>query len=153
MPIEHSGLRLGVKVALVSFALNYVWEMAQMAAYTDGAGQPFQLGAAVIVAHCLTPTLGDMLVITLTFLLGWLVQGRPTWITHLRWCDRLVVSMPLVLLAMVVEVVAVERLHAWGYSAAMPLVPLVRVGLLPTVQLALTALVTFRIVTDRSTAS
>lgn len=44
---------------------------------------------------------------------------------------------------MVIEFVAVDRLGRWHYSSLMPLVPVVQVGLLPTIQLAFLTVLTF----------
>lgn len=132
-------------VALLGFLLNYGWEMAQMPAFTDQAGQPFDMRVADAMLHCLVPTLGDVLVVISTFVLGTLIHGRYDWIQRLGWRDVLLVSIPLVLLAMVIEFVAVDRLGRWHYSHLMPLVPVVEVGLLPTIQLAFLTLLTLAV--------
>lgn len=140
------GLWLLVSVLVVGFVLHFIWEMAQMPAYTDGAGRPFRLSFREAAQHCLIPTLGDISVAGLTYVLGWAIHTKPNWICQLGRRDTLLVSLSLVLLAIVVEVVMVDWLGWWGYSDLMPLLPLVQVGLLPTVQLALVTLLTFVIV-------
>ncbi len=130
-------------VALLGFLLNYGWEMAQMPAYRDRTGKPFDMNVAEAALHCLVPTLGDVLVVIITFVLGALIHRRCDWIRTLGWRDVLLVSIPLVLLAMVVEFVAVDRLDRWHYSSLMPLVPVVEVGLFPTIQLAFLTVLSF----------
>ncbi len=140
------GFRLLGGVLAVGFGLNFVWEMAQLPAYTDGTGEPYRMGVLDAALHCFVPTLGDIVVVGLTFLLGWTIHARPDWIRDLDWRDILLVSLPLLLLAIVVEMVAVDRFGLWRYSDLMPIVPLVQVGLLPTIQLALLTVLTFVIV-------
>jgi hypothetical protein len=133
-------------VALVSFGLNYIWEMAQMPAFTTGRGQPFPSGIAFAFQHCFIPTLGDVLVACGTLVAGWMFHRRVDWIRQLTKRDLLFISLTLVVVAILVEVVNVQLLHRWGYSSLMPVVPALGVGLLPLVQLALLTLLTFWIV-------
>ena len=49
----------------------------------------------------------------------------------------------LVPLATTLELVNVYLLQRWSYSRLMPILPVVRIGLLPTVQLALLTILTF----------
>ena len=135
-----------IAVAVVSFALNYVWEVAQMAAFTTGNGQPFPEGIAFAIQHCFVPTLGDALVACGTFFAGWILYRRADWIRMLSRRDILVISLALVGVAILVEIVNVHLLNRWGYSSRMPVVPILGVGLLPLIQLALLTLLTFRIV-------
>lgn len=141
-----SGLRLLTGVLVVGFLLNFAWEMAQLPAYMAGNGEPYRMGFLESALHCFVPTLGDIVVVGLTFLLGWAIHARPDWIRALDWRDSLLVSLTLVLLAIIIEMVAVDRLGRWQYSDLMPIVPLVQVGLLPTIQLALLTVLTFVIV-------
>ncbi len=148
----NSSVRLFAFVALVSFVLNYIWEMAQMPLFRQGDGQRFEQNLRFSLQHCFIPTLGDVLVAATTFVIGWVVYGQAHWIQALTWREVLLVSIPLVLLALVVELTNVYVLHHWSYSELMPIVPVVEVGLVPTVQLALLTLVSFWIV-GRAAAS
>ncbi len=117
--------------------------MVQMPAYRDRTGKPFEMSIGEAALHCLIPTLGDVLVVIITFSLGSLIHGRFDLIRSLGWRDVLIMSIALVLLAMVIEFVAVDRLALWHYSCLMPLVPVIEVGLLPTIQLASLTVLTF----------
>ncbi len=151
------GFRLLAAVLLVGFVLNFAWEIVQLPAFADEAGKTFRLGIGASAWHCFVPTLGDIIVVGLVFMLGWAIHSRHDWIRRLGWRDVLLVSLPLILLAISVELVNVYVLHRWSYNERMPMVPLIEVGLLPTGQLALLTLVTFgivgRIVARRSTWS
>lgn len=140
-----SGLRLLGIVLVIGFLLNYVWEIAQLPAYTDGLGRPLRLGVYEAALHCLMATVGDALVVGLTFVLGWAIHSRYDWIHQLGWRGVFLVSLPLVELAIIVEIVAVDQLQWWGYSDLMPVLPLLQVVLLPTIQLAVLTLLAFGI--------
>lgn len=132
-------------VVLIGFTLNLIWEVAQLPLYTDGAGRPFSLSLPSAVAHCFVATLGDTLVVAGTFAVGWHVHQRFDWVRQITWRDAGVVFFGLVILAIGVELVSVNVFGAWSYTATMPLVPLVNVGLLPTIQLATLTLITLMI--------
>lgn len=81
--------------------------------------------------------------VIITFSLGSLIHRCFDWIRSVEWRDVLIMSIALVLLAMVIEFVAVDRPALWHYSRLMPLVPVIEVGLLPTIQLASLTVLTF----------
>lgn len=135
-----------VGVAVASFGLNYLWEMMQMPAFITGAGQPFPDGIAFAAKHCFLPTLGDVLVACGTLAVGWIVYRQVDWIHRLSTRDVLIISFALVLIAFLVEVANVHILRRWGYGPLMPVVPILGVGALPLIQLALLTLVSFWIV-------
>ncbi len=146
MPDRWNGWFVLVGVLLVSFVLNYIWEIAQMPAFLDGMTRPFRTGLRFSAIHCFVPTLGDIVVAGVTYLIGWTIHGTSGWIQHLGWRDVALVSVVLILLATNIELVNVYVLQQWAYSELMPIVPIIRIGLLPMVQLALLTLLTFRIV-------
>lgn len=135
-----------LSVATASFLLNYIWEIVQMPAFTSAAGQAFPPGIAFAARHCFIATLGDALTASGTFAVGWALHRRVDWICDLTRRDVLVISLALGTVAIVVEVVNVYLFRRWGYSSLMPVVPVLGVGLLPLVQLALLTLATFRLV-------
>lgn len=79
----NSSVRIFAFVALVSFVLNYIWEMAQMPLFRQGDRQPFEQSLGFSLQHCFVPTLGDVLVATITFVVGWVVCGHANWIQAL----------------------------------------------------------------------
>lgn len=117
-----------------------------MPTFLDGTTHPFRPGIRFAAIHCFVPTLGDSVVAGVTYLAGWTIRGTSGWIQRLGWRDVALVSLVLILLATNVELVNVYVLRQWDYSTLMPIVPIIRVGLLPMVQLALITLLTFRIV-------
>ena len=116
---------------VIAFAMNWVWEMLQMAAYAELSQQPWQR----TVLRCTAASIGDGAITLLAFGVGALVS--PT----LR--ARSARSTTYVLLAsigaafaIVIEHVAL-RAQEWSYNEQMPIVPLLGVGLYPLLQLTI----------------
>ena len=122
-----------VNVALFAFLLNYPWEFLQAPLFR---GMPTALHWEATLL-CTGAALGDALLAVVAF---WAVAGiakRRTWI--LRPSIRQLVSFTGIGLAVtiVVERLATSVLGQWAYSDAMPVVPLLGVGLAPLLQWAL----------------
>lgn len=110
-------------IFVVSFAFNFLWEHAHAplyAAYQGGALTNYIL---------LRAALGDAVIITT---LGALFIYFPT-VGRRRW-----LIWPLGLgVAIFIELLALHS-GRWAYNSMMPIIPLLKIGLTPTIQLALT---------------
>jgi hypothetical protein len=112
--------------------LNYVWEVGQLPLFAGFAN--FHLLAAL--HHCAWYTLGDgTLIISLYAIGAW---GRRSWGWGLRlcWLDGLWLPLAGVLVAIVVERLALD-FGRWQYGPHMPLLPGVAVAVFPIVQMGL----------------
>jgi hypothetical protein len=118
--------------------MNLAWEVAQSPFYT-GARAPFHL------VYCTVASLVDAAVIWLIY--RWRASRRrdPGWLSSPTIADVLGTLGVGLAIAVLFEV-AGRLLGWWEYAPSMPLIPLLRVGLLPFLQLALTALLTFGVV-------
>lgn len=120
-----------------SFLLHLLWENLQAPLYTCFWEYPF-LQCFLI---CLKATAtGDMLfMLTIYIALAvvhrdWLwVSKRGTYRHPATWLIALLIGL---LLAMFFELWAVYVAHRWTYTAAMPLIPIIRVGFTPILQMA-----------------
>ena len=121
----------------VAVALNYLWELGQSPLY---AGME-RFG--LVLWHCFVASLGDGLLVLLIFAVGRLVFGRGDWYEKPGARGRLLTLAVGLGVGVGVEWAAL-RFGYWEYGAAMPYVPLLRVGAAPVVQmLALPPLVFF----------
>lgn len=107
----------------IGFLLNIVWENMHAVLYTN------YKGGAITESVLLHATFADACMIAIAVFI-W--QALP----HLKKRPALIM-LPLLLIAIGIEYWALATLR-WGYGPSMPLVPLLGVGLTPTVQLALT---------------
>lgn len=114
------------RLLLVSFALNWIWEMVQMPAFVETAGRSWRDTAFT----CALFSLGDA-GLTLTIYGVGVVAAR-----HLANMTRakfyLLHAALGAVVAVVVELVA-KRFDLWSYSERMPV--LVGLGLVPILQL------------------
>ncbi len=137
----RESLRLHAAVFLVAAPLNLAWEVAQIRAYDF----PRQ-GLMVDLVGCLVPSLGDGLMTLVISWSGWLAFRDARWILRPGVKGYLLMVLVGFALAVGVEWNALYRTGAWDYTPGMPQVPVVRVGLLPAVQMVLLPPLTFLLV-------
>jgi hypothetical protein len=136
---QHLMLRLTDRWVFVTAGLiNLAWEVAQSPFYT-GARAPFHL------LSCTVASVVDAAVIWLIYRWRAARRGDPAWLRSPKVADLLGTLGAGLVIAVLFEAAA-RMLGWWDYAPAMPLVPLLRVGLFPFLQLAVTALLTFGLV-------
>lgn len=119
-------------LAASAFLFNWPWELAVIPAYREVGGWDWMDA----FPHCTTATVGDALVALGVYGVGALASGRVEWGSDRRWNVYLTAAVLGAAAALALEwrALATER---WSYSDLMPIVPGLRVGLLPFVQLPL----------------
>jgi amino acid transporter len=117
-----------ILLALVAFALHFVWEWAHLPLYQGyealGSGLP-------LVAYA---TLGDVMYTLFAVLLVALFKRRLLWPREARAGDYAGLAILGLLIALFVEYKGLY-LHRWAYTAAMPLA--LGVGLSPLLQMTI----------------
>ncbi|MDA2917067.1 hypothetical protein MYX64_09555 [Nitrospinae bacterium AH_259_B05_G02_I21] len=113
----------------VAVAVNFIWEVPQMAFY-EWWGASWSVGLLI----CLQAALGDGLLVLTLYGLGYAFFRQRNWILQPS-----VAGYSLLVLAGMVIAVAIE-MHAlawgrWAYNALMPVIPGLGVGLVPVVQM------------------
>lgn len=131
MTIDGMTQRFIFRLFMISTAVNYVWEMAQMPLYQD-----MSFAALSSWLLCFRASLGDGLIIVAIWALGALLYRRGRWFRPLQSGPALFLLASGALIAVVIELhaLAAER---WSYSEMMPIIPWLEVGLSPFVQLLL----------------
>ena len=126
------GRQLGKTVAaifVVAVLGNYPWELAQA---------PLYMGMESFRAvwwHCFVASLGDGLLVLGIFAMGWLLLRQQQWFVHPGiWGYGVMMTTGLVI-GIAVEWIAVYLLGRWRYTAWMPRVPGLAVGLVPVLQM------------------
>jgi hypothetical protein len=129
-----------VSVFAVAVMLNYVWELAQA---------PFYIGLeeynARVFWHCFVASLGDGIMVLLIVAAGWIRLRQPDWFVHPGVPGYLVMMTAGLLLAVLVEWVAVHRPGRWAYAERMPTIPGLGIGLVPIAQMLILPPMIFRI--------
>lgn len=117
-------------VAIFAFLLNLPWEFAQAPLF---AGLPAADHWSGIVI-CGQATLGDVVIALAAFWTVAVAGGGRTWITAPR--PRQITGFVLVgvSITIVLERLATTVLGRWTYADAMPIIPLIDVGVSPVAQ-------------------
>ena len=116
---------------VISVPLNFVWELAQMPLYVeDGKLLEF-------AAHCIVPSLGDGVIVLIIFGMGWWVLRRADWFVRPRASAYALMLVTGLIIAVLIEWIAVYGLGRWSYTARMPILPVLGVGLSPVLQMLL----------------
>jgi len=106
-----------LKVFLLAFVLNLLWENLHARLYTHYKGKPITRGLLVRAA------LFDALVITLALVI---------------FENILIAALVLLVFAILLERWALAT-NRWAYRTSMPIIPLFNTGLSPTIQLVVTS--------------
>ena len=117
---------------VAAFGLNWIWEMLQMPAYAEMAGRAWHDTFWI----CTRASLGDVLITLSVYGVGALAAGQVRWGTTGRWNVYATAALLGAACAAVIEWKALAT-GRWNYSERMPIVPLLGVGLWPTLQLTL----------------
>lgn len=142
-PRRSSWGELGHTVAMifgVAVVSNYLWELAQ---------SPLYVGLEDIrttLWHCFVASLGDGLMVLGIAAGGGVILRRPAWFVRPGVQGMLVMLLLGFLLGVTVEWVAVHVLQRWAYTARMPRVPGLDVGLVPVAQMLILPPLIFRLV-------
>jgi hypothetical protein len=112
----------------LAFALNLVWEVAQLPLYTIfSTGTPKEIAFAL--AHC---TAGDVLIAISSFVLGLVATRRPDWPVSRSLLGGTVATFFGLAYTAISEWQNVYQAANWSYAPAMPL--LFGIGLAPLLQ-------------------
>ena len=112
-----------------SFVLNATWEWIQTPFFVDITSD-----LNIIVWYRIHCTLGDTLIMLAGYGLIVLYHQDHKWIAHahIKHCSVLVVLG--IIYTLISEYLNVYIKHNWSYSRYMPLIPVIRIGLIPVVQ-------------------
>lgn len=140
----HTGLpwrRLGrffAATVFVSFILNEIWEMSQMSAYVETAGQSW----TSTLGLCTRAAVGDVGITVSIYAAGALAAGELGWGLRGRWNIYATTALWGLASAALVEHSALAA-GRWSYTGRMPVVPGLGAGLWPLLQMALLPPLTF----------
>lgn len=117
-------------LSLIAFLLHVIWENAQA---------PLFQGYTSFSDHfsiCFLGAVGDVVITLFVFIIIALLKSDFNWIATLNKKDVAVLAVIGFFIAVGIEWRAL-LFEGWAYADAMPIVPYLRVGLLPIVQMTL----------------
>ena len=135
-----------VALFVVAVLANYMWELLQSPFYAG-----MQINARTL-GHCFLASLGDGVLVLFIYLLDWLTfRRREPSSPPARWRLAAMLATGFVVGAMV-EWIGVYGLHRWSYDDAMPMLPVLRIGLMPILQMTILPPLIFFLVENWGTA-
>ena len=137
------GRQLGKTCAaifVVAVLGNYPWELAQAPLYVGM--ESFR----AVWWHCFVASLGDGLLVLGIFAIGWLLRRRHTWFVHPGIQGYSIMVTTGLVIGITIEWIAVHLLGRWMYTAWMPRVPILAVGLVPVLQMLMLPPLIFHLV-------
>lgn len=122
-------VRQGAQFALIMAPLSLIWELAQLPLYMIWWDQPIRDSITAAI-HC---TFGDIAVSFVCFILA-SVLIRFTRVTSNALMFGGLVIILGVTATTILEVLSTQVLSRWSYAPAMPVLPLLGIGLSPLLQ-------------------
>lgn len=141
VPHHSETMQSLIWVFVVAVVLNYLWELAQAPLYVG-----LHHYNARVFWHCFIASLGDGIMVLLIVTAGWLTLRPPDWFVRPGLPDYVVMVIAGLVLAAVVEWVAVHILNRWDYTENMPKLPGLNIGVVPVAQMLIVPLLVFRTV-------
>jgi hypothetical protein len=127
-------------IFFVAVLLNYLWELAQAPLYVG-----LERYNAAVFWHCFVASLGDGFMVLIITATGRVILGRWDWFEQPRLSGYFVMLSAGLILAVLVESVAVHLLGRWQYTEKMPIVPMLGLVLVPIAQMLILPPLIFRI--------
>ena len=127
-------------VFIVAVLLNYLWELAQAPLYVGL--EDYNAG---VLWHCFVASLGDGIMVLLIVAAGWFMLRQSGWFLRPGVRGYLLIITAGLVLAVLVEWVAVHILNRWEYTENMPKLPGLDIGLVPIAQMVVLPPLIFRI--------
>ena len=135
-------IRSMIAVFTMAVLLNYLWELAQAPLYVG-----LKKYDAGVFWHCFVASLGDGVMVMIILAAGAIIFHRWEWFRRPGVAGYWVMLMAGLILAVLVESVAVHILERWKYSANMPTLPGLDIGLVPIAQMLFLPPLIFRTAT------
>jgi len=118
-----------LNIALFSFLLNFTWEVLQTPFFLDKSTE-----INTIVWYRFHCTLGDVLITLGSFWLVALIFRSRTWFLNPTKWSILLFVFSGVIFTVFSEIRNVSINKLWGYSELMPVIPYIKVGIIPLIQ-------------------
>ena len=131
-----------IAVFTMAVLLNYLWELAQAPLYVG-----LEEYNAGVFWHCFVASLGDGVMVMIILAAGAIIFHRWEWFRRPGVAGYWGMLMAGLILAVLVESVAVHILERWKYSANMPTLPGLDIGLVPIAQILFLPPLIFRTAT------
>lgn len=114
----------------LAFAFHFTWEMLQDPLYAGLAERPH----GEVRTLCLMATLGDVVITVVAFYAAALAAGSRIWFLDATYVPNIAWFSAGLLIAIALEMHAINENGRWSYSSLMPVIPVLRIGVAPILQ-------------------
>ncbi len=114
-------------VILLSFLLNFAWELAQLPLYKDSSYDIQH------IAFCALASIADALMLLLLYLGFALLNKNPIWVQNIGFWQVFILMIIGAIGAIIGEMAHTSKGN-WAYAESMPMLPIINVGLSPVLQ-------------------
>lgn len=128
------------RIFIAPVVFNYPWERAQSTLYVGRDGTPIPWW------QCLAMSVGDGLLVLLIFWIGWMWFGQSGWFQDPGLRGYVLMAVTGLVMILPLEWIMVYGVEWWSYTAQMPLIPGVAVGVTSVAQMLLLPPLIFRVV-------
>ena len=125
-----------IKIIVISFILNFVWEMVQMPLYEN-----FSFSGTTTIL-CLLASLGDAVMILIIYFIGSALFKSYSWFCRLNLKTIIYIALAGLVLSVSGELIALN-LNLWNYSSSMSKLFFTSIGLSPVLQMVTLPILTF----------
>lgn len=132
-------------VFTVALVLNLIWEHLHFRLYDCSLGCKVNTLSFLPLPLLLKASLFDAFFITVLYLLVAAYNGSLSWTASWQTFDTILIACIALSVATFIERNALVT-HKWAYTSAMPVIPILAIGLSPFLQLAVLAFATYTIV-------
>lgn len=119
-----------INISIFGFLLNFVWEIWQLPLFQSMN----ELTHFQVTLHCTRAALGDVVILLVAFWVIALTAKSRNWITHPKTIQVAGFIAVGVIITVIVETIAIDVLNRWQYTIAMPILPLLNIGITPILQ-------------------
>ena len=119
-----------VNISICGFLLNFVWEIWQAPLF-EGMDD---LTHFEVTLHCTLAALGDVIILLVAFWISALAAKSRRWIFHPKTIQVAGFLAVGIIITVVFEALAIYVLNRWQYAAAMPVLPVMGIGIVPIFQ-------------------
>jgi hypothetical protein len=119
-----------INIAIFGFVLNFVWEVWQAPLFQNMTNWTGTMSAY----HCTLASLGDVVILLVSFCVIALAARSRSWILHPKIPHVAGFIALGFVITVIIEAVAIQILHRWQYTPAMPTLPILGTGITPILQ-------------------
>lgn len=124
-------MKKALYIFILTFILNFIWEVSQSVLF-----MPHYIGLAGLIQVHFIASIIDIFIIFFIFILSYIIFGFNFLKDNINIKNFLILAIIGFILSVLIEKYSVAK-DMWQYNSLMPIIPLIRIGLTPVMQMML----------------